>query len=190
MAPENMTTEEMIRILETSRQRMHRVIDERYDSMIHCIRTSQPLLRDGNQCYSLSEPPFLFKGKKPLSIIFPNGDRVTVNSWREVAAELLRDCNNDPDRHEALMQLRYMVSGNSRWILADTDQCLDVGIKVDEELYFEGKFDTEYLLKMMTERIFEKVGYPYEMIEIEVREKGQTMVSGESIEESMSMQML
>ena len=43
---------------------------------------------------------------------------------------------------------------------------------------------------MMTERIFEKVGYPYEMIEIEVREKGQTMVSGESIEESMSMQML
>ena len=88
------------------------------------------------------------------------------------------------------MQLRYMVSGNSRWILADTDQCLDVGIKVDEELYFEGKFDTEYLLKMMTERIFEKVGYPYEMIEIEVREKGQTMISGESIEESMSMQML
>lgn len=74
MAQENMTTEEMIRILETSRQRMHRVIDERYDSMIHCIRTGQPLLQEGNQCYSLSEPPFLFKGKKPLSIIFPNGD--------------------------------------------------------------------------------------------------------------------
>lgn len=102
-----------------------------------------------------------------------------MKTWREVAAELLRDCNSDPDRHEALMQLRYVVSGNSRWILSDTDQHMDVGIKIDEGLYFEGKFDTEYLLKMMTEKIFEKVDYPYEMIQIEVREKGQTMAPAE-----------
>ena len=88
------------------------------------------------------------------------------------------------------MQLRYMVSGNSRWVLTDTDQCLDVAIKVDEGLYFEGKFDTEYLLKMLTERIFDKVGYPYEMIEIEIREKAQSIASAEGAEESMSMQML
>lgn len=138
----------------------------------------------------MSDPPFLFKGKKPHSITFPNGDRITVNTWREVAAELLRDCNSDPKRHEALMQLRYMVSGNSRWVLTDTDQCLDVAIKVDEGLYFEGKFDTEYLLKMLTERIFDKVGYPYEMIEIEIREKAQSIASAEGAEESMSMQML
>lgn len=185
-----MTIEEQIAMFESSRERMHRLIDERYDAMIHCIRTGQPLRQTGPQQYGLSEPPFLFKGKKPLSIIYPNGDRVTVNTWREAAAELLRDCNSDPNRHEALMQLRYMVSGNSRWILADTDQCMDVGIKVDEGLYFEGKFDTEYLLKMMTERIFEKVGYPYEMIQIEVRDKGQSMAAAEETEESMSIQML
>ena len=184
-----MTIEEQIAMFESSRERLHRLIDERYDAMIHCIRTGQPLRQEEKQRYSLAEPPFLFKGKKPLSIIFPNGERVTVKSWREAATELLRDCNSDSDRHEALLRLRYMVSGNSRWVLAETDQCLDVGIKVDEGLYFEGKFDTEYLLKMLTERIFEKVGYPYEMIEIEVREKGQSMASAEGTEESMSMQM-
>ena len=185
-----MTIEEQIAMFESSRERMHRLIDERYDSMIHCIRTGQSLRQAEKECYALSDPSFLFKGKKPHSIIFPNGDRITVNTWREVAAELLRDCNSDPNRHEALMQLRYMVSGNSRWVLTDTDQCLDVAIKVDEGLYFEGKFDTEYLLKMLTERIFEKVGYPYEMIEIEIREKGQSMASAEGAEESMSIQML
>lgn len=174
-----MTIEEQIAMFESSRERMHRLIDERYDSMIRCIRTGQSLRQAEKQSYALSDPPFLFKGKKPQSIIFPNGDRITVNTWREVAAELLRDCNSDPNWHEALMQLRYMVSGNSRWILTDTDQCLDVAIKVDEGLYFEGKFDTEYLLKMLTERIFEKVGYPYEMIEIEIRDKGQTLTQVE-----------
>ena len=185
-----MTIEEQITMFESSRERMHRLIDERYDSMIHCIRTGQPLRQAEKECYALSDPPFLFKGKKPHSITFPNGDRITVKTWREVAAELLRDCNSDPKRHEALMQLRYMVSGNSRWVLTDTDQCLDVAIKVDEGLYFEGKFDTEYLLKMLTERIFDKVGYPYEMIEIEIREKAQSIASAEGAEESMSMQML
>ena len=112
-----------------------------------------------------------------------------VNTWREVAAELLQDCNSDPQRHEALMQLRYKVGGNTRWFLTDTDRKLDVGIKIDDNLYFEGKFDTEYLLKMMTERIFAKVGYPYEMIEIEVRAKGQAMTPAEEPEESVTMQM-
>lgn len=174
-----MTIEEQIEMFEKSRERMHRLIDDRYDAMILCIRTGQLPRQTGTRRYDLSEPPFLFKGKKPLSILYPNGDKVTVKTWREVAAELLRDCNSDPDRHEALMQLRYVVSGNSRWILSDTDQHMDVGIKIDEGLYFEGKFDTEYLLKMMTEKIFEKVGYPYEMIQIEVREKGLTMAPAE-----------
>ena len=59
---------------------MHRLIDERYDSMIHCIRTGQPLRQAEKECYALSDPPFLFKGKKPHSITFPNGDRITVKS--------------------------------------------------------------------------------------------------------------
>lgn len=184
-----MTTEEKVAMVEKSRQRMHEAVDEKYDEMIECIRTGQPFQATRVQRYDLNEPPFVFKGKKPISITYPNGEKVMVNTWREVAAELLQDCNSDPQRHEALMQLRYKVGGNTRWFLTDTDRKLDVGIKIDDNLYFEGKFDTEYLLKMMTERIFAKVGYPYEMIEIEVRAKGQAMTPAEEPEEAITMQM-
>ena len=185
-----MTQEEMIARLEKSRQRMHMVIDEKYDSMIKSIRTGQPIQELATQHLDLCEPPFLFKGKKPVTITYPNGEQVKVSTWREVATELLRDCNSDPGRHDALMNLRYRVGGNTRWLLTDTDRKLDVPIKIDENLYFEGKFDTEYLLKMMTEKIFDKVGYPYEMIEIEVRGKGQITAPVDEPDEAVTMQML
>lgn len=174
-----MTLDEMIAMVEQSRERMHKSIDEKYDAMIACMRTGQPFQPTGIQRLDLAGPLFLFKGKKPMSIIYPNGEQVVVSTWREVAKELLRDCNSDPDRHNALMQLRNVVSGNKRWILSDSSQQMNVGIKIDDDLYFEGKFDTEYLLKMLTEKIFDVVGYPYQMIEIEVREKDLTVVQVE-----------
>lgn len=184
-----MTTEEKIAMFEQSRQRMHRAIDEKIDAMIECIRTGQPIRQSGVQHLDLSEPPFLFKGKKPVAIVYPNGEKVFVNTWKKVAEELLQDCNSDPERHEALMQLRHKVAGRYRWLLADSPSEMNVPIKIDEGLFFEGKFDTEYLLKMLIERVFEKVGYPYEFIEIEVREKGQTMAPAEEPEEAITMQM-
>lgn len=65
---------------------------------------------------------------------------------------------------------------------------MNVPIKVDEGLYFEGKFDTEYLLKMLTDKVFSKVRYPYEFIEVEVRETGQDIVPAEEHENTMSTQ--
>lgn len=170
-----MTIEEQIAMIESSRERMHRFIDEKYDAMIECIRSGQPFQQAGIQRLDLAGPLFLFKGKKPMSIIYPDGNQVRVTTWREVAKELLRDCNSDPDRHEEMMRLRHVVSGNKRWILADSSQKMNLGIKIDDDLYFEGKFDTEYLLKMLTEKIFDVVGYPYQMIEIEVRGKDLVM---------------
>lgn len=184
-----MTTEEKIAMFEQSRNRMHRAIDEKIDTIIECLRTGQPIRQSGVQHHDLSEPPFLFKGKKPVSIVYPNGEKVIVNTWRKVAEELLQDCNSDPERHEALMQLRHKVAGRNRWLLADSPSEMNVPIKIDEGLYFEGKFDTEYLLKMLTEKVFEKVGYPYEFIEIEVRDKGQDIAPAEEPDEAISMQM-
>lgn len=184
-----MTTEEKIAMFEESRQRMHMAIDEKYDAMIECLRSGQPISREDVRHYDLGEPPFLFKGKKPVSIVYPNGEKVFVNTWKKVAEELLNDCNSDPQRHEALMQLRYKVAGRNRWIMKDSPDGMNVPIKIDEGLYFEGKFDTEYLLKLMTEKVFRPVGYPYEFIEIEVREKGQDIAPAEEPDEPMTMQM-
>lgn len=182
-----MTTEEKIAMFEESRERMHHAIDEKYDAMIACIRTGQSFSGYDSRHYELGEPPFLFKGKKPVAIVYPNGEKVYTNTWRKVAEELLHDCNSDPQRHEALLQLRNKIAGRNRWILQDQPDGMNVPIKIDEGIYFEGKFDTEYLLKMMTEKVFQPIGYSYEFIEIEIREN---IDLTEEPEDSMTMQIM
>lgn len=184
-----MTTEEKIALFEHSRERMHKVIDERYDAMIECIRNGESIRNDCTEKFELGNPSFIFKGKKPVSIVYPNGEKVAVKSWIQVAEELLRDCNKDPQRHEALMKLRYTVGGRNRWLLADSANSMNVPIKVDDDIYFEGKFDTEYLLKMLKEKIFAIVDYPYESIELEVREKGMVATHIQSVTESQEIGM-
>jgi len=43
---------------------------------------------------------------------------------------------------------------------------MDVPLKVDDDIYFEGKFDTESLLKVLTERVLRPAGYDYRFITI------------------------
>ena len=184
-----MTTEEQIKMLEESREKMHRSIDEKFDTLIEAVRTGQSVASKGTMHYDLGNPTYLFKGKKPVSLTYPNGEKVIVKTWRQLALELLTDCNSDPDRHDDMMFLRNKVAGRNRWILSDSPEGMDVPLKIDEGMYFEGKFDTDYLLKMMTERIFDKVGYDYSFIEIEVRNKGQEILDDVEQDEGITMQM-
>lgn len=46
---------------------------------------------------------------------------------------------------------------------------MDVPLKIDNDLYFEGKFDTEYLIRMMTERVLKPTGYDYSGVVIHMR---------------------
>lgn len=50
---------------------------------------------------------------------------------------------------------------------------MDVPIKVDEELYFEGKFDTEAMLNMLEKKVLELAGVDYSSIKIRYRVKVQ-----------------
>ncbi len=171
---EKLTIEEQIALIEESRVKIHRSIDEKYDNLIELLRTGKPIMSDEIRYYDLGEPLHFFKGKKPAAIIYPSGEKVNLTTWRQVAKELLADCNSDPERHEAMMKLRYAIGGRARWALTDEPEGMDVPIKIDEGLYFEGKFDTEFLLKMLTKEIFDRVGYDYSFIEIELRGKEQT----------------
>lgn len=167
--------EEMIAQIELSRRRMHKAIDEKFDELLATVQTGNMTKTFITQ-YDLGDPPFLFKGKKPIAINYPNGEKVYTKTWREVAMELLNDCNSDPVRHKKLMYLRNAISGRSRTILSDTDEGMNFPMKIDDNLYFEGKFDTEFLIKVLTQYIFEQTDYPYSNIEIEVRESGQKVV--------------
>ncbi len=44
---------------------------------------------------------------------------------------------------------------------------MDVPLKIDEGLYFEGKFDTEALLTIMIKKVLKPIGYDYSQIIIQ-----------------------
>lgn len=55
-------------------------------------------------------------------------------------------------------------------------------------LYFEGKFDTEALLTMMTKKVLEPIGYDYSQITIQYADR--VPVMSEAMEEESSMGMV
>lgn len=69
------------------------------------------------------------------------------------------------------MQLSGKVAGRQRIILGKSAEEMDVPLKIDEALYFEGKFDIEALLTMMTKKVLEPIGYDYSQIIIQYTDK-------------------
>lgn len=71
------------------------------------------------------------------------------------------------------MEMYRKVAGRWRTILGSSPEEMDVPINVDEELYFEGKFDTEAMLNMLEKKVLESAGGDYSNIKIRYMAKGQ-----------------
>ena len=78
-----------------------------------------------------------------------------------------------PDIHERFMEMCGKVAGHWRTILGSSPEEMDVPLKVDEELYFEGKFDTEAMLNMLEKKVLEPAGVDYSSIKIRYMAKVQ-----------------
>ncbi|WP_337934979.1 hypothetical protein [Jutongia sp.] len=113
------------------------------------------------------------KGKRPLAVQFVPGEWIDTPTWRKVVQRLLQTCNEQSDIHERFMEMCGKVAGRWRTILGSSQEEMDVPIKVDEELYFEGKFDTEEMLNMLEKKVLEPAGVDYSSIKIRYMEKGQ-----------------
>lgn len=86
------------------------------------------------------------------------------------------------------MRLSGKVAGRQRIILGKSVEEMNVPLKIDEEIYFEGKFDTEALLTMMIKKVLEPVGYDYSQIIIQYTDRDPLM--SEIMEEESSMGMV
>ncbi len=106
------------------------------------------------------------KGKRLLAVQFVPGEWIETSTWRKVAEKILQTCNEQPDIHERFMEMCGKVAGRWRTILGSSPEEMDVPIKVDEELYFEGKFDTEAMLNMLEKKVLEPAGVDYSNIKI------------------------
>ena len=58
------------------------------------------------------------------------------------------------------MEMCGKVAGRWRTILGRSPEEMDVPLKVDEELYFEGKFDTEAMLNLSLIHISSQMALP------------------------------
>ena len=172
--------------IEQSRKQMHQKIDVQYDELVRKILMDgkQLALDDGEQLLPLATDPARFKGMKPSLLLFPDSRTVTAQNWRQAILEILRDCNQDTVRHERMMQLRDVVAGRLRPLLSGSPKDMDIPLMIDENLYLEGKLDTEYLIKTVRDQILTPVGYDYDKIGIAVHDPKQEMV-----QQSQSMQM-
>ena len=122
------------------------------------------------------------KGKYPVALTFASGEVVLTPTWKKVVQTILKHCNEQPDMHERLMQLRGKVFGRQRIILGKVPEEMDVTLQIDKDLYVEAKFDTEAdrgrdgaLLTMMERKVLEPVGYDFSGIRIQYMERKRVM---------------
>lgn len=157
-------------MVEKIREELIQMVNQKCDTMIQ-------MYQEGSQsAYSEDRVmkdklawivPATLKGKKPIGLEFASGVSVKTPTWKSVVQTIMQHCNSQPDMHERLMQLSGKVAGRQRILLGKSAEEMDVPIKIDEELYFEAKFDTEALLTMMTKKVLEPIGYDYSQIIIQ-----------------------
>ena len=125
--------------------------------------------RPGEKTLRLDTNEAVFKGKRPVGVVFPNGKRVDASTWRRVFEVILRDCNSVPEKHEALMELRGTLFGRTRVLLDKQIGDMHSPLEIDRDLYAETNYDVPSLLGILKNRILVNVNYPYKDIKIVVR---------------------
>jgi len=159
-----MNKDKLLGEIETLRSQLHAMIDERFDAMKNAILNDEPL-GETDLRYPLSFPPHVFKGRKPIAVLFGE-ERVELNSWIKVYTEILRRCN--AERHDILMELRGKISGRDRVILSCESASMKRPVKLADDLFAESFYDTDTLIYVLTKRILDPVGFDYSGISVAV----------------------
>ena len=157
--------------LETLRTKLLDMINNKVDVLTAAVKNGEPI-DDGDSSAAerlcpLSIRPDFFKGTKPTALHF--GDEIIpVKTWRRAYALILERCAGIPEKCEALMSLRNKISGKKRVILSDKSDGMDVPIKIAEDIFVEGYFDTEWLVRILTTELLDAVSYDYSDISVSV----------------------
>lgn len=160
-----------IELIEQFRIDLHEIVDQKIDTAIEGLKNGESLVVRNLES-SLSTAPAVFKGKKASAVVFPNGESVSVSTWKSAVIAVLQYCDTDPTIHERLMGIRGKVLGRQRCLLAATPDGMDVPLQINEGLYLESKFDTESLIYVVTQRILDAVGYDYSGFRVQYQTDG------------------
>ena len=165
--------------LKTLREELIREIDEKIEQVIRQLesrdQTPPPQecvqAKNYESIYPLNVGTGIYKGKRPTGVIFTDGVRAESPTWKKVTEEILKDCCKDSVRRQALMDLRGKILGRNRVLLGSETGKMRSPVKIAEALYLETHYDAETLLRILTTRILDEVGYDYSKIQIAVKTK-------------------
>jgi len=162
-----MNKQEALQLVEELRTTLIDIVNQKTDSLIQRIESGEPFETPSEFEFPLRTNPATFKGTKPTALAFGE-ERVAVKTWREVYIEILKRCC--AEKHDALMHLRNLVSGRKRAVLSNKPDGMNKPIMLAEGLYVEAYFDTEFLLKTLTQ-ILGAVRYDYSKISVKITER-------------------
>lgn len=152
---------------------LFRQISEGLHTMINQIDDYMQQLESGTDFtpekeLPLSTMPAQFKGKRPVAVIYHDGTEVPVSTWKQAARQLLRDCAEIEMMRDRLQDLQGKVFGRSRLLLSDSPEGLHAPLEYHPNMFFESYFDTESLLRVLTTRVFDPIGYDYQGIRLRI----------------------
>ncbi len=174
-----MMDEKTEELLEQVREELHIMIDQKIDEFRRCLVSGESWSKAEVQM-PLTSLPAYFKGKKPVSILYSDGTEIYVDKWKKVAEKLLHRCAEEEVMRERLCGMLGKVFGRDRLLLSDRGDCMDVPLEFYPGMFFEAKFDTESLLKVITTRIFQSIGYDYYSIYLKVKDSPQQQSAQEA----------
>ena len=166
---------ETIQTLQKYRTQLIQELNLFFDDMIQSLRVEEMQNETVNVAgeyellYPLTAATGFFKGKKPIGVIFQDGSRIDVPTWKKVVETILQNCNKDIYKHKELENLCGKVSGRERVFLANKPDNMRSPIEVDKNIYVETHYDTETLLRIVTTRILTPIQYDYNGIMIAIR---------------------
>lgn len=165
----------IIEELEEMRKRVVRNINTEFDLLIERAKSETvqgPDKHDSKsyECtYPLTVGPAVFKGKKPIYIIFEDGSKLKILTWKQLVENILKDCISNDTRKKALENLCGKVTGKKRELISNNEKDMKSPIKISDNLYMETHYDTETLLNILMRRILDVVNYDYSGISVVIR---------------------
>ena len=166
-----MENDELIATIELSRRDVLALVNDRYDALLEAIRTGGSITGSNALSARLQDNAALFKGKKPVAVILPDGCEITVATWKEVVQAIFTDCFEKPTRYAKLLTLNGRIAGKSRVLVSRESAGMGAPVQIGDGLFFESKFDTETLLNVLMHRVLDAIGYDYSGIYIRYRQR-------------------
>lgn len=109
----------------------------------------------------------IFKGKKPIAVIFGE-NRIITPTWKIVVEIILKEVLKEENMKEKLYGLSDKLLGRKRTRLSKSSDEMRKPLKLSDELYIETHYDTETLMNLLLQ-ILNDVSYNYNDIKVAIK---------------------